>query len=132
MELLETDGATVLATYDHAPGDRNVAITANEQGKGKAVYIGCMLDEQSFSQVFRKIFSELFDYPLSEYAFPIIVKKGTNQFGNELTYLFNYSEKELAVASPSDGMSLREKRNVVKNESLIIKPWDLVILENEQ
>jgi hypothetical protein len=25
------------------PGDRDVAITANEQGKGKAVYIGCML-----------------------------------------------------------------------------------------
>lgn len=132
MELLETDGAIVLATYDHAPGDRNVAITTNDHGKGKAVYIGCMMDDQSFSQVIRKIFSDLFEYQLSEYAFPIIVKKGTNQYGNELTYLFNYSEKEMVVSSPSEGTSLREKRNVATNESLIIKPWDLVILENEQ
>lgn len=132
MELLEPDEATILATYDHAPGDRNVAITANEHGNGKAVYIGCMLDDQSFSQVIRKIFSELFAYQMSEYAFPIIVKKGINQFGNELTYLFNYSETEMAVASPTEVMSLREKRKIGKNESLIIKPWDLVILENEQ
>ena len=94
MELLEPDGATVLATYDHAPGDRDVAITVNEHGKGKAIYIGCMMDDKSFSQVIRKIFSELFEYQLSEYAFPIIVKKGINQSGHELTYIFNYSETE--------------------------------------
>ena len=47
MELLAADGAEVLASYEHCNWKDYAAITRNHYGKGQAVYIGCMTDEDT-------------------------------------------------------------------------------------
>ena len=44
MELLVSEGAEVLASYEHYNWKDYAAITRNHYGKGLAVYIGCMTD----------------------------------------------------------------------------------------
>lgn len=47
MELLVSEGAEVLASYEHYNWKDYAAITRNHYGKGQAVYIGCMTDEET-------------------------------------------------------------------------------------
>ncbi|MFQ7553007.1 MAG: beta-galactosidase trimerization domain-containing protein [Blautia marasmi] len=49
MELLVSEGAEVLASYEHYNWKDYAAITRNHYGKGQAVYIGCMTDEETRS-----------------------------------------------------------------------------------
>ncbi|MFR5152844.1 MAG: beta-galactosidase trimerization domain-containing protein [Ruminococcus sp.] len=41
------EGAEVLASYEHYNWKDYAAITRNHYGKGQAVYIGCMTDEET-------------------------------------------------------------------------------------
>ncbi len=51
MELLKSEGAEILASYDHYNWDGYAAVTRNACGKGYAYYIG-MYDRQSCSKIF--------------------------------------------------------------------------------
>ena len=42
MELLEPQGAQVLASYDHYAWKKYAAVTKNDYGKGTCIYLGCM------------------------------------------------------------------------------------------
>ena len=53
MELLVSEGAEVLASYEHYNWKDYAAITRNHYGKGQAVYIGCMTDEETLKSVYK-------------------------------------------------------------------------------
>ena len=51
MELLMPQEAEVLASYDHYNWKEYAAITKNHYGKGAAIYIGCMTDDNTLKAV---------------------------------------------------------------------------------
>lgn len=129
MELLEPETARVLASYDHYNWKKYAAITENTYGKGKAYYIGCMTDDNTLQAVLEKIL-EAAGIGLSEYRYPVIVRKGTNDAGRTVRYFLNYSEKEQEVCYVYDsGIDLLTGEPVHIHETMNIPPWNLKIIE---
>ena len=96
MELLVSEGAEVLASYEHYNWKDYAAITRNHYGKGQAVYIGCMTDEETLKSVYKAVLPEA-DVEIPEYHYPIIVRKGLNDLGKTVCYFLNYSGMELEM-----------------------------------
>ncbi len=129
LEFLQPTTAQILAEYEDSQWYDNVAITVNHFGKGKAVYVGCHVDEKSLMKIIEKIFEDQFNYDLSKYQFPIIVKKGKNDFGKLVTYLLNYSDHTQQVVAEQSGLDLRNGRQILEGQLLSIASWDVIILE---
>ena len=130
MELLQPEGARVLASYGHDNWGRYAAITENSFGKGKAVYLGCMTSAAYLKALLIKVLSEAGvkeAAPESEY--PIVIRKGLNQQGNEITYYLNYSGEDKWVPVKA-GVELFTGREVEPGEVIIIEKWNLVIIES--
>ena len=130
MELLQPEGARMLASYGHDNWGKYAAITENSFGKGKAVYLGCMTSAAYLKSLLIKVLSEAGvkeAAPESEY--PIVIRKGINQQGNEITYYLNYSGEDKWVPVKA-GVELFTGREVEPGEVIIIEKWSLVIIES--
>lgn len=129
MELLTADGAEVLASYEHYNWKDYAAITRNHYGKGQAVYIGCMTDEDTLKAVYKAVLPEA-DVEIPEYHYPIIVRKGTNDLGKTIRYFLNYSAVELEMPYEyKNGEELLENTSVEKGAALQIPAWGVKIVE---
>lgn len=129
MELLTADGAEVLASYEHYNWKDYAAITRNHYGKGQAVYIGCMTDEDTLKAVYKAVLPEA-DVEIPEYHYPIIVRKGTNDLGKTIRYFLNYSAVELEMPYEyKNGEELLENTPVEKGAALQMPAWGVKIVE---
>ena len=129
MELLVSEGAEVLASYEHYNWKDYAAITRNHYGKGQAVYIGCMTDEDTLKAVYKAVLPEA-DVEIPEYHYPIIVRKGTNDLGKTIRYFLNYSAVELEMPYEyKNGEELLENTSVEKGAALQIPAWGVKIVE---
>ena len=131
MELLVPDGAEVLASYDHYNWKDYAAITRNHYGKGQAVYVGCMTDEDTLKAVYKAVLPQA-DVEIPEYQYPVIVRKGTNDLGKTVRYFLNYSAVELEM--PYDykiGTELLEDVQVENKAALRMPAWGVKIIEEE-
>ena len=129
MELLVPEGAEVLASYEHYNWKDYAAITKNQYGKGTAVYIGCMTDQETLKAVMRDVlFNARVDLPV--YSYPVIVRKGINDFGKQVRYFLNYSAEEQKVPYLYEkGLELLSGKQVEAKEILTIPAWDVKIIE---
>ncbi len=129
MELLQPEGARVLASYGHDNWGRYAAITENDFGKGRAIYLGCMTGAVYLKALLTKVLSEegLLE-AASGAEFPVVIRKGTNQQGNEIIYYLNYSGEEKKVAVKA-GVELFSGREVGPEDVITIGKWDLAIIE---
>ena len=129
MELLTADGAEVLASYEHYNWKDYAAITRNHYGKGQAVYIGCMTDEDTLKAVYKAVLPEA-GVEIPEYHYPIIVRKGTNDLGKTIRYFLNYSAVELEMPYEyKNGEELLENTSVEKGAALQMPAWGVKIVE---
>ncbi len=137
MELVNPDTAQVLASYDHPNWKRYAAVTRNCYGKGSATYIGCWTSGGMLSEILADTLKEagIRDENRKE-RFPVIIKKGVNDFGKEVTYYLNYSaETQQAAHGGKDGVELLSGEAVnsgkaVKNgDVLSLEPWGVRIIE---
>lgn len=118
MELLVSEGAEVLASYEHYNWKDYAAITRNHYGKGQAVYIGCMTDEETLKSVYKAVLPEA-DVEIPEYHYPIIVRKGLNDLGKTVCYFLNYSGMELEMPYDyKNGIELLENTAVENGTAL--------------
>ena len=81
MELLVPDGAEVLASYDHYNWKDYAAITRNHYGKGQAVYVGCMTDEDTLKAVYKAVLSQA-DVEIPEYQYQSSFEKEPTTLAN--------------------------------------------------
>lgn len=133
MELLNPEGARVLASYDHDNWKRYAAVTRNRYGTGTATYLGCVTSDGMLRQILSDVLKEagLWTYD-QEVEFPVIIKRGVNREGKQIVYYFNYSGKEQTVTHrDGSGMELTGGKTVDSGETLTIGPWDLRIVEWE-
>ena len=131
MELLEANGAGVLSRYEASGWGEYAAVTENLYGKGRAFYLGCMLEGEALKRIISDVVKKV-GIPCPETEFPVIIRKGTNDFGREIVYYLNYSEKEAVVShAPGNGKDLITDKDVTAGEALSIGAWDLKIIEIE-
>lgn len=131
MELLIPDGAETLASYDHYYWKEYAAITKNCYGKGKAVYLGCMTDAKVLEKVLADSLRDA-KVEIPKESFPIIVRKGVNDYGKSVCYYLNYSPGERVVTnSLSDSVELISGNEIEKQESIVVSPWDVRIMEEK-
>ncbi len=129
MELLETDGADAWVFYDHQFWGKYAAVTHNKYGKGSATYVGCHMNNEALEAVIRRLLCEA-DVELPEIYFPIICKSGTNDYGNKVSYYFNYSSDEHEITySGAPGKNLLAEAAINSGDLVTLKPWDFIVIE---
>ena len=129
MELLMPQEAEVLASYDHYNWNEYAAIIKNHYGKGTAIYIGCMTDDNTLKAVITEALRSV-EVELPEYRWPVIVRKGTNDLGKCVRYILNYSAEEQKVSYyGKNGTELLSGESVQDGESITVSPWNIKIVE---
>jgi len=132
MELLEPGSAEVLASYEHYNWKRYAAVTKNEYGKGKAVYVGCMISKAVLERLLDDLLKEA-GVERTEEKFPVIVRKGKNDLGRTVRFYLNYSaQRQAADCGPSDSRELLSGSELKRQETFTIEPWGVKILEEMQ
>lgn len=137
MELLQPDNSEdVLARYGHPAWKDFAAVTRHRYGHGRAWWIGTKLGEEELRRLFGVIAQEagLWQWP-QELGCGLTVRRGQNQDGHTIDYLLNYSGQDVTCQSPVTGTDLLGSirgsgpRTVSSGDTITIKPWDLLILE---
>lgn len=129
MELLMPQEAEVLASYDHYNWKEYAAITKNHYGKGTAIYIGCMTDDNTLKAVLTEALNSA-EVEIPEYSWPVIVRKGINDLNKCVRYILNYSaEEQNVIYHGANGTELFSEESVQDGDTVIVLPWNLKIVE---
>ncbi|MGM9661321.1 MAG: beta-galactosidase trimerization domain-containing protein, partial [Faecousia sp.] len=128
MEMLRPDKDTqVLLGYDHAAYAAYAAATCHAYGKGKAAYIGTMLDSAALDALLEQLLPQM-GIGLVPYRWPLIVKQGQNDAGNTIVYLLNYSSECQTFPMERDSTELLSQKRYTTGETLMLPPWGAAIL----
>jgi beta-galactosidase len=131
IEFIIPETARPLAMYDDPFFGKYPAITENKFGKGSFIYEGCLLTDEIQSKIISNKALEigLIDGD-KQLTYPIVVKYGTNDQGKTIRYYLNYSNREQSVIyNFNKGVDLFTNRILKKGDSFLLKPWDLLIVE---
>lgn len=130
MELLEPDHAEVLLSYEHYNWKEYAAVTKNHFGDGNAYYIGCMMDDELLGRILKSALTDAGILYSDDQEFPVIIKKGVNDFGNKVWFYFNYSSEPCEVVyGQGTGKELLEDKAAASGDSLLLPAWGLKIIE---
>jgi beta-galactosidase len=132
-EFLMPEHAKAVTYYDHPFFGRWPAITRNDYGAGTLLYEGTFLSGALQRAVLK---GELDAIGLtgSDQQLPaaVHVSHGINRMGKRLHYYFNYSGAEAeANYAYANGTNLLDGKSVDHGAELMLKPWDLAIVEEE-
>ena len=116
---LDTDDATVLASYEHPFLGSYAAVMR----KGTVTTVGCLLDAHDTSIVLTDCLNESgIDIPSA--SFPVIVKKGINKQGENIVFVFNYSMEPSEYVMTCDARDLLEPSiSLTSGDKITLKPW---------
>ena len=129
MELLTPTTAQPLADYDHPHWGSYAAVTKNHYGAGTAVYLGCYFDKATLKDLLTYIVIKS-GIALPEVQYPVIIKRGTNEYGKEITYYLNYSDEPATITwQGRDSVLLMQDQPIRQGDSLSINGWGFVIIE---
>lgn len=148
MELVTCDTAESISNYNHRFWGKYSAATANTYGKGHAMYIATLPEEQIVSGLIsgfiRRIGGLTEPAKLPFDVLPhVTVKQGINDYGKHVLFYLNYSPETVTlkntagdaavlIDSTSDiaSSSQNDKLSTIrKDENFSIAPWGVVILE---
>ena len=129
MELLIPTTAQTLAAYDHPHWGSYAAVTENHYGKGSAVYLGCYFDEAVLRDLLTYLVEEIgISHP--EVQYPVIIKRGINDYDKEITYCFNYADAPATITwHGRDSVMLMQNQPLKDGDSITIDGWGFVIIE---
>jgi beta-galactosidase len=130
-EYLILKTAKPMAIYDHNYFSEFPAITSNDFGKGSMIYEGCMVSDAIQEKIILDALEKAgLSTPDQVIEWPLITKSGVNENGKVIRYYFNYSSDEKSFVYPhKNGVELITDQKVDRGTELIIKPWDVMIIE---
>jgi len=130
-EFLITETAQPLAYADHPFFGQWPVITENAYGKGNLFYIGTYPSAELLAKVIRIAAGKAgIITTQNEYLFPVIFRSGENNVGKQIHYVFNYSAQNQEIKYPFiSGKELLSGKNINNGQTLSLKPWDVVIVE---
>jgi len=132
-EMLIPDTAEGLAYYDHPFFAKYPAITRNKFGQGTLTYEGTVLSDQLQEKVLLDVL-QLAGMTGPDQSLPptVRVKHGTNKAGKTIHYFLNYSSDPQRVTySYGGGSDLLSGDAIAKSQAIVLKPWDLAIVEEK-
>jgi beta-galactosidase len=132
-DMLILEGAQPLAYYDHPFFGKYPAITQNHFGSGTLTYEGTVLSDTLQTKVLLNVLQMAgLTGPDQELPATVRVKHGTNRSGKTIHYYLNYSSNMQTFKYPYKlGEDLLTKTTVAPSQTVTLKPWDLVILEEK-
>ena len=114
--------------YHHPHWGGYAAITHNYYQKGTATYAGCYFDVSVLKELLCFLCREA-GIALPTEQYPVIIKRGVNDFGEEVIYYFNYSDDvQNIIYHGRDGVLLMQETNITDGESIMLNGWDFCIL----
>lgn len=131
FEFVESEGAEVLARYEHPAWGAYAALTLNRFGRGWAAYLGCHPSPELMEGVLRTVLTrsghwEALAHPL----WPVVRRSGTNARGRRLTYYLNYSAQPRSVTyAGRAGTELLGSAPVEAGAVLNLEAWGVNIVE---
>ena len=133
-ELLKTDKAESLADYEHKYWGKYAGITKNRYGEGTAYYVGCYTEKTVLKEIFRQAADDAgIKETGMENQWPVILRRGVNQYGKKICYVLNYSEEERSIRCIGDKVTDLLTGEVFSREDEIsLGDWNLRILEEEK
>ena len=133
MEYIIPETAKPLAWYDHPYFSEYPAVTLNEYGNGTLLYEGSLFSDQIQTKLLKDALQRAgVESPDQQFSWPVIAKSGTNDFGNEVHFYYNYSSDPLEIAYPHpSGKELVSETAIGEGETLRIDPWGVLIIEEE-
>lgn len=130
-ELLKVNEAQALEVYEHPYWKEYAGITSNRYGKGTAYYIGCYTEKSILKEIYTKALTAaglIENIPMEQW--PVIIKSGRNQGGNQLHYVLYYSEERREWNCPYDYVKdVLSGKGYRKNDQILLKDWDVLVLE---
>jgi beta-galactosidase len=132
-EMLIPEGAQPLAYYDHPFFGKYPAITRNHFGRGTLTYEGTVLSDALQSKVLLDVLALAgLKGPDQDLPAVVHVKHGTNLEGKAIHYYMNYSSNPQTFKYVYNaGQDLLVSGAVTPYQSITLKPWDLVIIEEK-
>jgi beta-galactosidase len=132
-EFLIPDTAQPLAYYDHPFFGRYPAITRNHFGKGTLTYEGTVLSDKLQEQIVSGVLQAAgLSGPDQKLPLPVRVKHGVNRSGKTVHYFLNYSSAPQAFAyAYGAGSDLLTGAAIAPQQQVMLKPWDLAIMEEK-
>jgi len=130
-DMLILEGAQPLAYYDHPFFGQYPAITRNRFGGGTFTYEGTVLSDSLQAKVLLDVLQLAgLSGPDQSLPAPVHVKHGTNRDGKAIHYYMNYSSTEQTFKYPyKSGRNLLTDSTIIMSQPVTLKPWDLVIVE---
>ncbi len=133
-ELLKTESAESLADYEHKYWGKYAGITKNNYGEGTAYYIGCYTKKEVLMEILKRAADDAgIMEPGMENRWPLILRRGINQYGRRLCYVMNYSEDKRSIRCEWDKVTdLLTGEVFERNDKISLDDWNLRILEEEK
>jgi beta-galactosidase len=130
-EYLIPETAQPLAYYDHKYFGTYPAITANNYGKGRLIYEGCMVSDAIQEKIIRQEIEILrIKTPDQDLHWPLITKSGMNDDGEIIHYYYNYSSDPKEFTYPyKNGTELLSNKKVNNQQYLVVDPWGVLIVD---
>jgi len=130
-EFIIPETAQALAFYDHPFYGKYPALTRNKFGRGTLTYEGTFLSDKLQEKVlFDVLNSAGLTGPDQQLPSRVTVKHGVTNEGRHLHYYLNYSSQRQAFTYPyAEGIDLLTRKPIGKTQSVVLAPWDLVIIE---
>ena len=128
-ELIETQGAEVLATFASSHLSGRPAVTLNRIGKGSAEYVGTQLDAAAMKELLRSAWTRAGVKPVLEAAAGIeAVRRDVP--GGSLLFLLNHTDASVEIAIPGEAVSLNGGKAMTGGR-LHLEPRDVAILHQQ-
>ena len=128
-ELIETQGAEVLATFTSSHLSGRPAVTLNRFGKGSAEYVGTQLDAAAMKELLSSAWTRAGVEPVMEAAAGIeAVRRDVP--GGSLLFLLNHSDASVEIAIPGEAVSLNGGKAMTGGR-LHLEPRDVAILHQQ-
>ncbi len=127
LDLIHTEGAEVLSSYNEDFYAGTPMFTVNSFGKGKAYYIGCSSDKEFYKDFVLELCEKAdISKELSNYEGLEAVSR-YNDSGSEILFLLNHNKSELTVKLHADMTDAINKTEYKKGQEVTFGPRDVMI-----
>jgi len=129
VDMLISDGADVIATYDHPMFKNYAAITTNKFEKGRVTYIGTLPDHR-LGRAIAAWLRTIHEAPISKVASAdsIRISRGTAKDGSALIFAFNWSWEPADLAFAVETENYLTGTTIAAGAAVVLGPWDAQVL----
>ena len=129
-ELIEVQGAEVLATFAASHLKGHPAVTLNRFGAGSAQYVSTQLDQAALAQLVKSACMRTGVSPVMAVAAGVeAVRRDVP--GGSILFLLNHSDAPVEIAVPGDAVSLNGAKAMTDGR-LHLDPGDVAILHRSE